>query len=95
MYRFDTVEDFEKSFDTAYSKAINEEFPFSDFDAVGLLAIRAQIAYELGRFQGLMEAANAIGSDGSLFEVEKYEIKTMLEMYIETCTKKMEELGLL
>lgn len=94
MYRFDSIEDFEKSFDAAYSKAIEEEFSFNDFDAVALLLIRQLIAFEEGRFDGLMESATAFGGDSDLFAREADEIKSLLEIYIETCTKKMEELGL-
>lgn len=94
MYRFDSIENFEKSFDAAYSKAIEEEFSFNDFDAVALLAIRGLIAYEEGRFNGLMESVTAFRGNSDLFTREADEIKSMLEIYIETCTKKMEELGL-
>lgn len=93
MYRFDSFEDFEKSFDSALDKAVEEGFPFDDFDGVALYCIRWRIAYVHGEFDGLMETLTETTKESIMARIN--EIKEELEIYTEVATKKMEELGLL
>lgn len=86
MYRFDSFEDFEKSFDSSLNKAMEEGSSIDDFDGVALFCIRWRIAYVRGEFDGLMETLTETTKEPVMARIN--EIKEELEVYTEVATKK-------
>jgi len=94
MYRFSSFESFENEFDSAYAKALEDNYPFTDFDRIALWCMRMNISHVKGELEGIM--STAVTEESRLLALSRInQLKVELEACIEAATKKMEELGLL
>lgn len=94
MYRFDSLEDYNKVAGQAYVRGLEEE-KFTDFEAAALFAMFESISYKEGHIRGVVDAVQATGYED---KEAKESIDTdagMIDILIEVSTKKLEELGLL
>ena len=93
MYRFDSIEDFEKTYDEAYINALERDL-LDEYDALALFAIRMLIARKIGEIKGILEAANKTFETKEMID-EVTKCTGELEGRCEIITKRMEELKLM
>ena len=91
MQKFESIEEFEKVYDAAYMKAL-EEGTLDDFESLSFFAIRMYIAETSGMIKGMLEAIDEVGADPEII-VSIQKNTEMLNGCIEIVTQKMEALG--
>lgn len=94
MYRFDSIEEYKKTFEEAYIKGLEQEV-FNDFDSVAMLLMYIYVNRAIGYTEGIVDAHAAFKKSTPTMEEELRVSLVTIDTIVEVSTKKMEELGLL